>query len=271
MWRIGGHEAIPLLALLLVSFACKSNPVSGRNQLLYYSEESMSKLGAEAYVEMTGSKDIRISNDPVLTAPLQRVGHAIASAADKPEYEWEFKLIDDSKTVNAWCLPGGKIAFYTAIYPILQDEAGMAIVMGHEVMHAILQHGNERMSQGITAQLIMTGAAVGLSNHKYKNEIVAAIGAGATVGVILPYSRSHESEADRYGLMLAAKAGYDPEAAIGVWERMAALGGDRPPEFLSTHPDPENRIENMRAWMPEAKALYEQSIKQRNRLLPAVR
>ncbi len=264
-------KRLPLILLLLLLSTCKTNPVTGRKQHLWYSDEAMSKLGAEAYAEVFKSKETRINTDPALNAPLQRVGAAIAAAADKPEYEWEFKLIDDNKTVNAWCMPGGKIAFYTAIYPILQDEAGMAIVMGHEVMHAILQHGNERMSQGITTQVLLAGASVGLSDHKYKNEIVAALGAGATVGVLLPYSRSHESEADHYGLMLAAKAGYDPEAAIGVWERMAALGGGRPPEFLSTHPDPENRIENMRAWMPEAKKLYEASVKQRNRPLPAVR
>jgi len=177
------------------------------------------------------------------------------------------------ETVNAWCLPGGKIAFYTGIFPILQDEAGMAVVMGHEVMHAILQHGNERMSQNLATQVVLAGAAVGLSESKYKNEIIGALGAGASVGVLLPYSRKHESEADKQGLFLAAKAGYDPEAAIGVWERMAAMSeGKRPPEFLSTHPDPMNRIEAMRKWMPEAKRIYEQApVKHANRPLPAVK
>jgi predicted Zn-dependent protease len=218
---------------------------------------------------MTGPQSgARVITDPTYAAPLEEVGKALAAVANRPDYQWEFKLIDDPKTVNAWCLPGGKIAFYTAIYPVLQDTNGMAIVMGHEIMHAILEHGNERMSQNVTAELALAAAAVGFSNHKNGDTIVAALGAGATVGVLLPYSRKHESEADQQGLYLAAKAGYDPEAAIGVWQRMAELSkGSRPPEFLSTHPDPLNRIENMRKWMPKAKELYAASRKQPNRKL----
>lgn len=262
-----------LILFLLAIVACKSNPQTGRKQLLFYSESTMNQLGQEAYLQMTGpDAEVRVSNDPRLTAPLQRVGRAIAEAAEKPDYDWEFRLIDDAKTVNAWALPGGKIAFYTGIYPILQDEAGMAVVMGHEVQHAILQHGNERMSQNLATQAVLAGAAIGLSDSEYRNEILGALGAGATVGVLLPYSRKHESEADRYGLYLAAKAGYDPEAAIGVWERMAKMSeGKRPPEFLSTHPDPLNRIEEMKKLMPEAKRIYEQApIKRANRKLPSV-
>ncbi len=263
-----------LLGLLLLSVTCSTSKVSGRNQLLLFSEQRMTQMGVEAYAQMTGTDKVPVSTDARYTTPLYRVGRAISQAAElqhKPGYDWEFKVIDDKKTVNAWALPGGKIAFYTGIYPILQDEAGMAIVMGHEVMHAILRHGNERMSQSAAAQVILAGAAIGLNDSKYRGEIMGALGVGASVGVILPFSRKHESEADEYGLYLAAAAGYDPEAGIGVWERMAAMSeGKRPPEFMSTHPDPLNRIKNMRKWMPKAKAIYAQSRKAQPARLPDI-
>jgi predicted Zn-dependent protease len=257
------------LALPLLLGTCKTNPHTGRSQLLLFSDKEMSQMGSQAYVEMTGPQSgVKVITDARYAGPLQEVGQALAAAANRPDYQWEFKLIDDPKTVNAWCLPGGKIAFYTAIYPVLEDTNGMAIVMGHEIMHAILEHGNERMSQNLSAELAMAAAAVGFSNTKNGEYIVAALGAGATVGVLLPYSRKHESEADEQGLYLAARAGYDPEAGIAVWERMAKLSeGARPPEILSTHPDPRNRIKNMQKWMPKAKQLYEQSQKKPNRKL----
>lgn len=258
------------LALPLLLVACKTNPHTGRKQLLLFSDKQMSQFGAQAYTEMTGAQSgAKIITDTRYTAPLQDVGQALSAVANRPDYQWEFKLIDDPQTVNAWCLPGGKIAFYTAIYPILEDTNGMAIVMGHEIMHAILEHGNERMSQSLTTEIVLAAAAVGFSGSKHGDEIVAMMGAGATVGVLLPFSRKEESEADQQGLYLAAKAGYDPEAAIAVWERMAKLSeGARPPEFLSTHPDPRNRIKNMQKWMPKAKEYYAQSQKKQNWKLP---
>jgi predicted Zn-dependent protease len=263
-----------LLALLLAIVACKTSAYTGRSQLLLYSEEQMVGLGAKTYVEMTDPKKVRVSTDPRMTEPLQRVGRSISAAANKPDYKWEFKLIDDPKTVNAWALPGGKIAFYTGIYPIVRDEAGMAIVMGHEVMHALLQHSNERMSQKVAAAAVFTAAAVGTRNMKSgeRAAVLGALGVGTTVGYILPYSRTHESEADEQGLYLAAAAGYDPEAAIGVWERMDELSrGQRPPEFLSTHPEPTRRVENMKKWMPKAKEIYAAApVKHPNRRLPDV-
>jgi len=258
------------LALPLLLVACKTSPYTGRKQAHLFSESYMNDLGAQAYVEMTGTgSDAKLITDPRYLGPLQEVGAAISQAANKPDYKWEFRLIDDPNTINAWCLPGGKIAFYTAIYPVLEDTNGMAIVMGHEVMHALLEHGNERMSQSVIANSILAATSVALSNNEHRDEIIGLMGAGATVGVLLPYSRKHESEADEQGLYLAARAGYDPEAAIGVWERMAKLSeGKRPPEFLSTHPDPLNRIKNMQKWMPKAKQLYAQSQKKPNRKLP---
>ena len=262
------------IALVLALVTCKTNPTTGRSQLLMYSESQMVQLGEQAYVEMT-VKDtkVHIVTDRRLVDPLLRVGRALAAAADKPEYKWEFKLIDAPKTANAWALPGGKIAFYTGLYPIVEDEAGMAIVMGHEIMHALLHHSNERMSQQQVTAIAVTAAAVGvgLSDSKYKAEIIGALGAGATLGIILPFSRKHESEADHYGMQLAARAGYDPAAGIRVWERMAeASEGARPPVFLSTHPDPLARAQKMREWLPEARKLYDASNKQPNAKLPPV-
>jgi predicted Zn-dependent protease len=233
------------------------------------SEKEMNNMGTQAYTEMTGPQSgVKVITDPKYAGPLQEVGKALSAAANKPDYQWEFKLIDDPETVNAWCLPGGKIAFYTAIYPILVDTDGMAIVMGHEIMHAILEHGNERMSQNMTAQAAMAAAAAGLSKTKNGEYMVAAMGAGASYGVLLPYSRKHESEADEQGLYLAATAGYNPEAAIGIWERMAKMSeGQRPSEWFSTHPDPLKRIENMKKWMPKAKEIYAKSQKKPNQKL----
>ncbi len=257
------------LPLLLLPVGCKTNKTTGRKQTIIFSDSFMNDLGAQAYVEMTGpSSKARLVTDPRYLGPLLEVGAAISQAANKPDYKWEFKLIDDPQTVNAWCLPGGKIAFYTAIYPILDDTNGMAIVMGHEVMHAILEHGNERMSQNLIVTGALAGASVTLHNNQHRDEIIGILGAGTTVVYLLPYSRTHESEADQQGLYLAAKAGYDPEAGIAVWERMAKMSeGKRPPEFLSTHPDPLNRIANMKKWMPKAEEYYAASQKKQNRKL----
>ncbi|HEX5138062.1 MAG TPA: M48 family metallopeptidase [Planctomycetota bacterium] len=256
------------LALPLLLLSCKTNKVTGRSQAHLFSESQMNQMGVQAYAEMTGPAQAKLLTDPRYLAPLQEVGAAISAAANKPDYKWEFRLIDDPKTVNAWCLPGGKIAFYTAIYPVLDDTNGMAIVMGHEVMHAILEHGNERMSQSAISNMVLEVGSVALSNNKYHDEIIGLMGAGATVGVLLPFSRKQESEADKWGLYLAAQAGYDPEAAIQVWERMLKLaGGNAPPKWLSTHPPTQERIDNMKAWMPKAKEYYAKSQKKANRKL----
>lgn len=270
--RVGLRLAAPLV-LLAGATACTTNPYTGRSQLKLFPEQQVLAMGVEAYQQVESQEPI--SRDPRFVRPIQRVGAAISRVADQmraeqgePPYDWEFKVIDKPDMVNAWCLPGGKIAFYTGIYPILEDEAGMAIVMGHEVAHALLDHSNERMSQQGLTQLGMAGAAMVAEGSEHRDLALAALGAGLTVGFVLPYSRSHESEADRVGLMMAARAGYDPEAAIRVWENMAKSGG-RPPEFLSTHPDPLNRIEDMRRWMPEAKQLYRASNRQPVERLPS--
>jgi predicted Zn-dependent protease len=173
-------------------------------------------------------------------------------------YNWEYHLVDN-KEANAWCMPGGKIVVYTGLLPFTQNEAALAVVMGHEVTHAILQHGNERMSQQLGAELVGAGLSVALANkpQETQNAFLMAFGLGSQIGVLLPYARKHEYEADHYGLILAAMAGYNPQEAIPLWERMQkAAGGNRPPEFLSTHPAEGNRIARLKEWMPEALQYY---------------
>ena len=199
---------------------------------------------------LTDNKVVKGTKDAEM---ITRVGQRIAVAAERwlnangyqgylKDYKWEYNLVND-KTVNAWCMPGGKVVFYTGILPICQDADGIAVVMGHEVAHAIARHGNERMSQGLLLQ--GGGMALDFATANQPDETRAlfgqAYGMGATVGAILPFSRLHESEADEMGLIFTAMAGYDPAKAVPFWERMSRLGGQRPPEFLSTHPDPEKR------------------------------
>jgi predicted Zn-dependent protease len=220
------------------------------------SVEQEARLGAQAY-EQVLSKE-KISDDEHMTAVLNRVGKRIAAVANRPNFAWEFKLIE-SDQVNAFCLPGGKIAVYTGILPIMKNEAGMAIVIGHEVAHATARHGAERMSQHLTAAVVQEAIGVGLqdASKETRDAALAAFGAGAKVGVLLPYSRTHELEADQLGLILAAKAGYDPREAVPLWQRMAKAAKNKPPEFLSTHPHEEHRIERLRELMEDAMEEYQ--------------
>ena len=200
---------------------------------------------------------------------VRRVGLKIAKSAEAflaeagmqseiKNLKWEFNLIEDDKLANAWVMPGGKAAVYTGILKYTRDETGLAVVLGHEVAHAIARHGNERMSQGLLAQMGGVALSVALSQNSAatQNLFMQAYGAGAAVGLLLPYSRLHESEADRIGLTLMARAGYDPREAIPFWQRMNEQGGRRPPEFLSTHPAPESRIANIKKYIPEAMPNY---------------
>jgi predicted Zn-dependent protease len=214
-------------------------------------------------------KTSKLSTDMTKVSMVRRVGQRIATASEElldetgrgtdiRNYKWEFNLIEDDKTVNAWCMPGGKVAVYTGLLPYSQDENGLAVVVGHEVAHAIAKHGNERMSQGLLAQFGAIGLSLALSGSPgvTSNIFMQAYGVGTQVGVLLPYSRVQESEADHIGLILMAKAGYDPRSAIALWQRMNAKGGSRPPEFLSTHPAPESRIRDIESQIPEAMRYY---------------
>ena len=248
---------------------CETNPYTGRSQLLMTSVSEEMQLGAQAYQQVKNDPKVRLSQDPREIEPVKRVTARIIEAAKRSKYsemakqfQWEVTVIKDDKTMNAFALPGGKIAVYTGIFPVAKTEAGLAAVLGHEVTHALARHGAERMSQGELTQaaLQVLGTAAGASggNPMLGQAAMAALGAGAQVGVLLPFSRKHESEADYIGILLAADAGYDPRESVHLWERMAQLsGGKSPAEFLSTHPGHETRIEQLKQWMPEAMGIYQ--------------
>ena len=266
----------PALRLLLVlcgaTFvlaACESAPVTGRSQIMLVSENEERQMGLQAYQQVLAKEPL--SHDAQANALVEKVGRRIAAAAERPpgemwkapRFRWEFKTIDKNEP-NAFCLPGGKVAVYTGLLPITRTEAGLAVVIGHEVAHALARHGAERMSDQMVASVGVAAASAALattvsgSNPAYLPGMMAAVGAGATVGFILPMSRAQESEADRIGLVLMALAGYDPREAIGVWERMRAAnaGGRRQAEWLSTHPADTTRINDIRGWVNEAMKYY---------------
>jgi predicted Zn-dependent protease len=230
------------------------------------------QLGIAAYEEVL--KKAPVTRDPAVVGVVERVGQRIARVAAKPEYQWEFTVIDDPKTVNAFALPGGKVAVYTGLFPVAKDEAGLAAVMGHEVAHALARHGGERVSQGLMLQIaaVGVGAAVGGGNPQTANAVMQAFGLGAQVGVVLPFGRSQESEADHIGMILMAKAGYDPGAALTLWQRMEqSETGGRPPEWLSTHPSAGTRQQQITAWLPEVRKYYAADPSVKNQPLPSIK
>jgi metalloendopeptidase OMA1, mitochondrial len=243
--------------LLLALVACETVPITGRRQLVLLPESSELQLGIDAYKEVLSKS--KVSTDPALNEQVGRVGRRIAAAADRPDFTWEFKVIED-KQANAFCLPGGKVAVYTGILPITRDDAGLAAVLGHEVAHATARHGGERVSQQLLVQTGLAATQVALSrgDRATFQSVTALLGAGASVGLLLPWGRAQESEADHLSLIYMAKAGYHPQAARELWVRMgeASRGQARPPEFLSTHPSTETRIKQIEAWSPEALKYY---------------
>ena len=256
-----------LLFALLFLYACATVPVTGRKQVSLVSNAEIIQMASAQYQQVL--KESQLSSNQEQTALVKKVGNKIKTAVEQymaskgasselAGFHWEFNLIQDDETVNAWCMPGGKVAFYTGIMPICQDEAGVAVVMGHEVAHAIANHGRERMSQGLIAQfgLGTLSAAMGQNPTATQSIFMQAVGVGTNVGM-LKFSRSHESEADHIGLIFMAMAGYDPHDAPKFWERMSSLsGGQQPPEFLSTHPSHETRIQDLERWIPEAMKYY---------------
>lgn len=243
------------MALLI---ACRTTPVTQRSQLILIPESEEISMGLKAYKEII--KKAKISEDADKTTLVRRVGKRIAAVANRPDYQWEFILIEDEKMVNAFALPGGKVAVYTGILPVTSTETGLATVLSHEVSHAIARHGGERMTTGLLAQIGMVALEAGLGkkegSKKKMKAIKSAYGAGAQVGVLLPFNRRQELEADRIGLMLMAKAGYDPREAALFWERMSRLDKKKAPQFLSTHPSDTVRVAQIQRWLPEAEALY---------------
>lgn len=259
--------SIWLLVAGLSIYACSTVPITGRKQVNLMGESAVMTMAEGQYREVIQASNMVPDNDP-RAQMVKRCGQRIAAAAgdflrankqgDRVEgFQWEFHLIDDP-TVNAWCMPGGKVAFYTGILPVTATESGMAVVMGHEIAHAIARHGNERMSQGLALQGISTSFEI-LTSEKpglARDIFMQSIGLGGQLGM-LKYSRTHESEADKMGLIFMAMAGYDPREAPKFWERMSAGNeGQAPPELLSTHPSDASRIRDLEAYMDEALKYY---------------
>jgi predicted Zn-dependent protease len=257
------------VVLLALSSGCETNPYTGRSQLLMTSVAEEMEMGAQAYDQVKSDPKMKASQDPREIEPVKRIAARIVEAAKRSKYgdmakqfQWEVTVIKDDKTANAFALPGGKMAVYTGIFPVAKTEAGLAAVMGHEVVHALARHGAERMSQGqlANAGLQVAGAAVGAAGGGglLSQATMTALGVGTQVGVLLPFSRKHESEADYIGILLAADAGYDPRESIALWQRMGQMsGGTGPSEFMSTHPSHGTRIEQLKEWMPEAMGIYQ--------------
>jgi len=256
-----------LVVVFVMWYGCSSVPVTGRKQLSFIPASEMNSLAATSYKETLASS--KLSTNAEQTNMLKRVGGRISKAVEQymaeknmssaiRGFQWEFNLIDDP-TINAWCMPGGRVAFYTGILPICQDEAGIAVVMGHEIAHAVANHSGERMSQELMVQLGGVALSTALQQKSAQTQQIAltVFGAGSQVGAILPYSRLHEFEADKLGIIFMAMAGYDPNEAPKFWERMQALsGGNAPPQFLSTHPSDSKRISELKEAIPEAMKYY---------------
>jgi predicted Zn-dependent protease len=267
--RIPAHA---LLSLLILS-ACATAPYTQRSQLILISASEENRLGVQAFQQVLAKE--KVTRDPVLQGVVDRIGWRVATAANRPDFQWQFVVIDNEKTANAFALPGGKVAVYTGIFPVSKTEGGLAAVMAHEVAHVLARHGGERLSQGLLAQMGGVAVQVGMagSDPGVVQGVMAAYGLGANVGVLLPYSRLQESEADRIGLILMAQAGYDPREAVHLWERMAQQDRNRPPEFFSTHPSAGTRIQDLQRSMPNALTYYRPASEQvadSTRPLPSV-
>jgi predicted Zn-dependent protease len=236
--------------------ACASAPYTGRRQLLFTSEGSETNMGYQAFQQFKGQ--YKVSHDPELNAMVTRVGQRIAAAAKRPDYRWEF-VVFENKDANAFCLPGGKVGIFTGILKYTKDEAGMATVISHEVAHALARHAGERMSQAMLAQAggIGLGAALGGLGATAGQAAMQGYSLGVQLGILLPYSRTQEYEADRIGLILMAKAGYNPDEALDFWKRMSAKEkGGKLPQFLSTHPTNDNRLQEIQDFLPDARKFY---------------
>lgn len=262
-----GVLTVGVLALLV---ACATVPITNRQSLQMVPDSELMALSLDQYRQVLAKS--RISTDQKQVALVRKVGMKLARASEEflreagmeeslSYFQWDFNLIEDDKMINAWVMPGGKAAVYTGILPYTRDETGLAVVLGHEVAHAIAGHGNERISQALLAQMGGVALSAALSSQPRETQALAmaAFGAGASIGVLLPYSRLHESEADRIGLTLMARCGYDPRAAVPFWQRMNRASQSRPPEFLSTHPAPETRITNIQKYIPEAMPYFKRA------------
>lgn len=255
-----------IIFLLVLSTSCSNVPLSGRKQFIAIPSSQMLTLSADSYAQVLS--ETPISTNTTYIESVKRVGERVTAAVSEylkqqglesriEGFDWQFSVLQ-SEELNAWCMPGGQIAFYEGIMPVCADENGIAIVMGHEIAHAVAKHGNERMSQQLLIQMGGIALSEALKTKKEETQAMAmgAFGIGSSLGVALPFSRAHETEADELGLYFMAMAGYNPETAPSFWERMSADGGERPPELLSTHPAPSSRIQNLKRIMPKALEYY---------------
>jgi len=281
-----GFNAIPLLiGVGVVGFmmmrGCEKGPFN-RNRVVGLKPEEEVRLGAQAFQEVLQKERVLPSNEPIVEV-VRRIGRLIARASEEPDirkaihltpmkFEWQYEVVE-SKQVNAFCLPGGKVVVYTGILPVCQTEGGLATVMGHEIGHALARHGAERIADQRMVQIGQVAVAASMSRMEPRQQaaLMAAMGLGSQVGILLPFSRKHESEADHIGLLLMARAGYNPAIAPEFWQRMDKVGGGRrQPEFMSTHPNPATRIADLRRWQPEAEKFYKESDKRPDKALPGV-
>jgi predicted Zn-dependent protease len=258
---------IVLCGLLSLLSGCSEVEITGRKQFIIVPDSTMNSMSFQSYSEFLSTH--KLSTNAGQTNMVKRVGGRIQHAVEQycqennienrlDGYEWEFNLVEDPN-LNAWCMPGGKVVVYTSILPVAQDEAGLAVVLGHEIAHAFARHGAERMSQGLAIELGGVALSTALKDkpEQTKNLFMKSYGIGTQVGVLLPYSREQESEADHLGLIFMAMAGYNPQEAISFWQRMAAQKtGAQPPEFLSTHPADQTRIQNLKELLPDAMRYY---------------
>ncbi len=270
-----------LFGLFLVLKGCQEGPF-GRRQVVALNPSQEAQLGAQAFRQVLQESDV-VESGPAVDA-VERVGRRLAKATTSPEvlralrlkpqdFQWAFRVVR-SRQVNAFCLPGGKVVVYTGILPVARTEAGLATVLGHEIGHALAHHGAERMAQQQLVQLgqVAIASSLGDLDPRQQQTVLALLGVGSQYGILLPFSRRHESEADHIGLILMAAAGYDPRESVHFWSRMEKAGGRQPAEFASTHPSHERRIDDLRRWLPEVLPLYEHSDKaDGNRLLPGAR
>jgi predicted Zn-dependent protease len=241
-----------MAAVLAVALAgCSEAPITERNQLIVVSDEQMDELGSQAFRQLKSQADI--SDDRRLTERVERIGRRIAEVSAEPDADWEFVVIDN-EAPNAFAMPGGNVGVHTGLFDVARNDAQLAAVMAHEIAHAVARHHAERVSQ----EVIQKGGLQVLGFATESEAIVQLASAAAQLGITLPYSRTQEAEADRIGLIYMARAGYDPRAAVELWQNFSEAGGARPPEFLSTHPSPGSRIERLKEYMPEALEIYRQ-------------
>jgi len=254
-----------IFIVILFLTGCATNPLTGKSTMAFVGNDQLFPSSFAQYEQFLNENTV-ITGTPE-AAMVERLGEKLAAAAQKwyeadgsphylDDYRWEYKLVKDDQ-INAWCMPGGKIVVYTGILPVTQTETGLAVVLGHEISHALLNHGQQQMSADLLTQIGALGVALGSSmaglSPEAQSGLMNAYGIGTQLGAALPFSRQHESEADHYGLMLMSIAGYNPDEAVPFWQRMSALGGSGTPEFLSTHPSDATRIKQLQGWIPEAK------------------